>query len=130
MPWKGGNLPYKGPYDINKIKEIKDNIRIVYEKDNFNSKIRFMKSAIERAKRIFFLGFGYATENLDFLDIPNYLSIDKEVFGTAFDLYDNEIKKIKNCLSKNYQIKIEKPFQRASLIIEHIDCLELLRKHL
>lgn len=77
---------------------------------------------IMNAERIFFLGFSYADENLEMLEIPKVLHKEQWVFGTAYGMTENEINKIRAKFSPDvYSTKMH---------FEDIDCLGLLRKFL
>lgn len=119
LTWQGGSTPYRGPYKNDYINKLKDNIKIIYEKNNSN--ITELKTEIIRAKIIFSLGFAYAPENLNLLDIPRFFTDEKQVYGTAFCFTKNEILKIKDKLSRHNRIKA---------IIEDLDCINLLRNYL
>ena len=56
------------------------------------------------------------------LDLPDVLTKDQEVFGTAYSMTENEIKKIKT--------KFSSKINDFNLKIEPLDCLGLLRKFL
>lgn len=104
---------------------MKDNIKIIHERAKAAN--RAIEVALRNAKRIFFLGFGYAKENLEVLGIPNPINIDdKGIYGTSLDLYDNEIDKIRRDLSEKYR---ENPLF-SNPRIENCDCLTLLRRYL
>ena len=103
------------------IKEVANNIRIIY--DRTNESLQNVKVEIKQAKRIFFLGFGYADENLEVLDIPNILNEKQFIYGTAFQSTRREIEEIIN--------KLTNPnLDRSKMIIEDKSCLELLREYL
>jgi hypothetical protein len=66
LPSKNGNvLEYRKTIDYRKLDKLKDNIRLIY--DRAGNEIETIKSTISNAKRIFFLGFGFAKENLEVL---------------------------------------------------------------
>ncbi len=114
-------LPYKGyRQSFNLLNSLKNNIQLIDEREaNKNMKL---SKEIKNAERIFFLGFSYADENLEMLDIPNVLNKDQWIYGTAFGMTENEIRKIK----RKFLDKVES----KKLHFEDIDCLGLLRKFL
>ena len=71
---------------------------------------------IETAQRIFFLGFGYAKENLEILQLPDILE-NQRIYGTALGLPKREIATI----SSRFKKRSYKPD------IHSLDCLQLLR---
>ncbi|MHC4462875.1 MAG: hypothetical protein ACYS30_15810 [Planctomycetota bacterium] len=93
-----------------------------------NPKIEEAKDLIKKAKRTFFLGFGYAPENLKLLDIPNILNRNQKIYGTGYGLYPEEIKKrIKSITPPVRPTEIS---DNRNIHIEDCDCLKLLRKYL
>ncbi len=52
------------------------------------------KELLSKAKKIIFLGFGYADENLRLLNIYSHFTNSVNVYGTAFGLSPNQIKNI------------------------------------
>ncbi|NQV37900.1 MAG: hypothetical protein HQ509_07850 [Candidatus Marinimicrobia bacterium] len=61
---------------------LKQNIKIVHEKSNTDI-IREAKSKIKRADKIYFLGFGYDTNNLEKIGIPKLLHEGQQIYGTG-----------------------------------------------
>lgn len=103
------------------------NIRVVFERTNHE--VEKIKNVISEAKRVFFLGFGFAPENLEAIGIPEVFGKEKEIWGTAYGLLDEEIKRIRYKIGKELSVP---PSHVASLypIIENIDIVTLLRKYL
>jgi len=125
LPWQGGSTAYRKGKNLAAVMKMKDNIKIIHERDKQPS--RELEVILKNAKRIFFLGFGYAKENLEILGIPNLINIDdKQIYGTAFGLFDKEIDEIRRDLSEKYR---KNPLYRNPRI-ENCDCLTLLRKYL
>ena len=155
LEWQDENIKYTygiDPYSVD-VERISKGLKIIYEEkektkletkdlenkensnleetkdleNNENPKIKEAKDLIKKANRIFFLGFGYAPENLKILDIPNILNIKQNIYGTAFGSFEEEIKKIK----PNLDVLIDgKRFENKKIILEDCDCLELLKKYL
>ncbi|MEA2096599.1 MAG: hypothetical protein U9P73_07915, partial [Candidatus Cloacimonadota bacterium] len=80
--------------------------------------------SIKDAKRIFFLGFGFAEENLEILNLISNINANQKIYGTAKGLTKNEISKIKSYFSKTHNA------DNPDLIIENCDNLTLLRNYL
>ncbi len=59
-----------------------NNLKIIYE-ENYNPELEEIHKLTSDAERIFFLGFGYARENLETLKIPQILNSKQEIYGTA-----------------------------------------------
>jgi hypothetical protein len=123
--------------DENVISKLTNNIRIIYDERKKEATTRIGKILAE-AKKIFFLGFGYADENLDVLNILDTFNEKQQIYGTALGLTEKEIRKIKIKFTKNskvYSIFINEhrhvSTDKDSIInIEDINCLGLLRKYL
>ena len=76
---------------------LQSNIQLIHERKQKDYENIIFE--ISRAKRIFFLGFSYASENLEVLNINNISSTVEEIFGTAFEFEHREIKDVENTLS-------------------------------
>ena len=82
LPWQGSpNSEYasKQPVNLNMINALSTNIKTVYEA---STGATARHDAIEKARQIFFLGFGYGEENLEALGIGE-VGPGQRVFGTA-----------------------------------------------
>ena len=123
LPWqveeKKDSLPYKPKYtDYHPDKFLKNIYIIDDERDNPN--IEVAKKLIRDSERVFFLGFGFAQENLDILDIPNIL-IKKDLYATTIGLTHRRLAEIRI-------------FLRALRPIPHFhpvneDCVKLLEEY-
>jgi len=124
LPWQNheAGIPYKS--NLNELDPtlFTENIRVIYEeRDNsMDSTIKQARDIIESAERIFFLGFGYAEENLELLKIRDLLHGNQRVYGTVLGLTDREINRIKGIFEFKIVLKA----------FEDMDCLALLRKYL
>ncbi len=101
-----------------------DNIQVLYDQREVPNR-DLIDNVLKEAKRIFFLGFGYADENLEVLNLIENFNKYQRIFGTAKDLSKNEIQKIKEKLNSRANEKFYN-----ELIIEECDCLTLLRNYL
>lgn len=111
-----------------------DNIRVIYDRtdDDITDNA---KKIISKAKRVFFLGFGFAEENLKVLGLPGNLSFGQEIYGTAFGMTDKEIGELKdliyNGMGGNRSTIYEEIRQaKENIKIEKKDCLNLIREYL
>jgi len=99
-------------------KGLVDNLKIIYE-ENDNPTLKEAHNLISEAERIFFLGFGYARENLETLKIPQILNNRLQIYGTALNFTKREIE------------SVQEIFQYVPLVyIDNVDCLTLLRESL
>lgn len=111
-----------------------DNIRVIYNRAD-EKQIERAGELIRNTKRIFFLGFGFAEENLKVLGLPGNLNIEHEIYGTAFGMTNKEIGKLKdeiyNGMGGNkptvYEVIIA---AKNKTKLERMHCLELLREYL
>jgi len=83
-------IAYKTSVDNIDINKLVKNLRIIYEVED-DPILEKACDKISKAKRIFFLGFGYAPENLKVLKLPEILNTGMRVYGTAFGLIENEV---------------------------------------
>ncbi len=125
LEWQ--DLPDKIEYrkNVNQIdiQGLVKNIRTIYEEEE-NPELEEARELIREAQHIFFLGFGYAKENLDLLKLPQILKRGVKVYGTAYGLTPNEILKIKN----NFRPILDTDLKYIH--IEEMDSLMLLRQFL
>jgi hypothetical protein len=126
LEWQGqpNGVPYR--VDVNQvgIDTLADNIRIVYDEGD-NPKLKEAHALLSKAHRVFFLGFGYADENLDALGIPTVLAKVPLVSGTAFGFTKKEIDGVKSRLRAGGSSG-----DKQTVVIEDRDCLALLRESL
>lgn len=124
MEWQ--DLPSKIEYrfDINfiSIQGLVKNLRIIYEEKE-NPELEEAQQLIREAQNIFFLGFGYAKENLNILNIPGILNPKQNIYGTALESTPKEIKDIRSIFSEIVR-------HQRSHNFEGKDCLALLRQYL
>lgn len=81
---------------------------------------------LNEAEQFFFLGFGYGPENLKMLNLSAVLNESHRVYGTALNLLDQEIEKIKQRLVSFEEI----PEMCPDMCIANMDCRKLLRTYL
>lgn len=119
LEWQGQpNLPYgKDPSNVWPGRFAND-LRIIYEAEN-TPEVEKAIELIKKTQRIFFLGFGYAKENLEILQFPDILE-NQRIYGTAFGLTSREIIKISSRLRK----------QSYKPEIKPLDCLQFLKEYL
>lgn len=128
LRWEGStestlykNVDYKNSEVLDNYIE---NIKVIYDERNEDTVFKKAKNILEKAERIFFLGFGYAKENLQILGIPSLLNRDHRIFGSALGLTQNEIDKI----SSIFKTIDNKNFHHIH--IEDCDSKLLLRNYL
>jgi len=126
LPWQSRKgFEYKSKDLIKNMEELVLNIRIINEKSNED--LKKIKELICSAKRIFFLGFGFAKENMDILGIPEILKHEPQIFGTAFRWTAKEILEKRKYLVSSFKIK--DPRLNNPYILD-LNCYDLLREYL
>jgi len=101
---------------------MKNNIRLIHERIRLD--IRAMEVAMHNALRFYFLGFGYAEENVDVLGIRKVFNGDQEIYGTAMGLSVKEISEKRGYLGTNFRVK-DSALNNPR--IKDVDCHKLLR---
>jgi hypothetical protein len=139
LPWQEKNAYYyrKGKLDesirdFEMIYSMSKNIRIIQDRIR-SQEIENAKDLISKAQKVFFLGFGFADENLKVLGIPQLITSEHTVFATVLGFSEKRINDLRhhfrlNCGIESNQEK--QAFIDASLHLEPIDCKDLLDKHL
>ena len=134
IPWQGGDsIEYRVFNRFKEIDAIKDGIRVINERADGN--LDQAKDLISRAKRIFFLGFGFADENLSVLDIPNIFDRKQSIYGTTKGFTARERNKIINRLkdkSDQRTLASKETFSRhlGDILLANMDCRSFLREYL
>lgn len=125
--WAGGS-EYRTQVDYRTIDRLKHNIRVVGERPiEISSKLIEL---FERAQNIFFLGFGYDPENIKALGLPDNITGDHRIFGTAMNYTEKERMDITKLLSQcrgGIPVKIIRP---QHIAIKDANCHQLLRNYL
>ncbi len=129
LEWQ--DLESKFPYgtDVNRldVQRLADKLRIIYEEnDNPEPELEETRRLISDAQRIFFLGFGYAKENLELLNIPHILRIGQRIHGTALGSTEKESSDIRSLLA----ISRDGQILQSDAKIHNWDCVQLLRQYL
>jgi hypothetical protein len=95
LPWQGPNCRWYEPtFDVNDVINAANGIRIISESTDVQTNFAPAIQALQQATRVFFLGFGYHSENLARLSLD--LSLDINYYGSVFGLATREQQEIKN----------------------------------
>ena len=105
--------------------QLTENIKVIHERNDDAIKVE-IKKLINWAHRIYFLGFAYADENMEILDIPQSILKRHHVFGTAMGSTERERKEI----MKIFREKGRHDYIPGLLEIVDMDCVALLREYL
>lgn len=113
------------------VEELTENIRVIYSR--VDDSIERAKEIIKNTNRLFFVGFGFAKENLEVLGLPANMNVEQEIYGTALGMTDREIDKLKKLIY--YRISGNRPtinmdIQMDKIKIEKMDCRQLIREYL
>ena len=114
-------------YDSYFIPKMVENIKIIYDNESNKSLIKDLREEIDKARRIFFLGFGFAKENMQILGIPEILENQPEIYATARGWTNKEISQIKLYLRSSFRpvgVNPENPH------VKDFNCSKLLREYL
>ncbi|NQV14498.1 hypothetical protein HQ531_03490 [bacterium] len=108
-----------------------NNLKVVHEdRDGVATKSDSLDEAItwiEEAKQVFFLGFGYASENLKLLKLPRKFTPQQKVYGTAKGFSSVEISRIRYSLIYEDGSGYKSPY---SVSIYDVENESLIRKYL
>lgn len=122
-PWRKEKYKYGDSYTLPYFDEARMRIKTVGESVATYGHMELGKGhlLLRSAKRIFFLGFGYDSQNLELLGIPQRfegISQPPAILGTGQGLFQEEILSI--------QLKLGRSLAAA---VKACDCAELLRKY-
>jgi hypothetical protein len=125
LPWENLSPGYKYADEsyFEHLDDFVGNIRIIFEDRRGN--MEEAKNEILAAQRIFFLGFGYADENLDVLEFSKLINQGQSIYGTGLGLTEKERNRIIAKLRGN-----KREIASSRFIIDDCDSVMLLRKYL
>jgi len=131
LDWQ--NLPSKIAYgnrtglDYVSVTNIADQINTIYDNED-NPELTKAQTLIRQAKNIFFLGFGFAKENLNLLKIPDILSSEQMIHCTGYKLDAQEIAEIKTIFTRDSKTGQKTRVKPNYLHVEDLDSYALLKK--
>lgn len=122
-PWKKREYKYGDSYTLPYIDEARKRIKTVGESVATYGHMELRKGdlLLRSARKIFFLGFGYDSQNLELLGIPQRfegISQPPTILGTGQGLFQEEILSIQLRLGMS-----------LAPVVKECDCTELLRKY-
>jgi len=132
LKWQDSNegVDYK-PQEISEslLQKAAKNIKTIYEQKE-SSELDEARSLLKKAEQIFFLGFGYAPENMEVLGLPGLIHPKCLIYGTAFNLIKEEAERIESAINHGRRKAQDYFDTRPTKIESDVDCLMLLRKYL
>ena len=126
LKWQSANdyVEYKSGTDESLLQGAANNIRTIHEEKE-NPEWMESQNLIKQSEQIFFLGFGYAPENMEVLRLHESIPPNCKVYGTAFGLIEEERRRI------YITVHGGRKYEKATKIESgDVDCLMLLRKYL
>jgi hypothetical protein len=122
-------VDYKPQINESILQNAANKIRTIYEEKE-NPELTEAKNLLRQADQIFFLGFGFAQENMEALGLPGLISEDCLILGTVLGLEPKEINDIRDQIVKGLKHggMTDRNLNRVKL--ENVDCLKLLRNYL
>ena len=107
---------------MDKLVERKDNIETIFERREIAKMVDPIVDSIQEAKKIFFLGFGFARENVEFLKMEELKSIPQNIYVSDFE---NRSVRLETQLRG---LKIWK--EGLTTIVKGGDCKRVIEDHL
>jgi len=120
-------IDYRPAITDNLLLNTANKIRTIHE---LNTELTEAQKLLKQAEQIFFLGFGYAKENMDILGLPLIVPKSCSIYGTASGLLEGEIYNKKTILAHPDELGKIPPRLPTRIIIDDMDCLKLLRNYL
>jgi len=127
--WQGQEqgVDYQPPVDGPLLQRASSNIRTIYEEKQ-NPDLIEAQNFLKQADEILFLGFGYAPENMEVLGLPKLIPPRCKVYGTAFNMIDEEVKRLYVRLHGGRTRDKNIYLAPTDTQIYALDCLMLLKK--
>lgn len=122
-------IRYGTPLEHVRPQELTKNLYVIQE-ERENPNLEKARALLAGCHRVFFLGFAYARENLDVLGIPEVLTRDHMIFGTALASSDKKIADIGRRFTMDPKGGTGANVRSSYVHIENCDCLELLKRYL
>jgi len=132
LPWQDDDASNVLDYGVDdsksygKLPSMIQNLYVVHE-ERTNPELEKAREEIRKAERIFFLGFGYAGENLEALGIPDGLRAEHDIYGTAMGWTSKEIQDVRSHFAAGLK-RAGNIYGRDQVQIRDCDCVSLLRE--
>jgi len=125
LPFYGGRR-LGAENNLSDINRCSQNIKIVHETLEMKNEVQ---EIIKNAERIFFLGFGYAEENLQALGIGTIDYGTKKIYGTSLGLTERETNVSRSRLAWGFSVKKTRATINDVILIP-VNNLMLLKEYL
>jgi hypothetical protein len=123
-------IAYRMRANLGDVPDLIDNLHVIYDERSHRD-LDKARELISQAERVFFLGFGYARENLEALGLPEVLQPGQLIYGTAFERTRKEIHDIETLLTLGLEHADARPSNKAGQVrIVDCDSVSLLREFL
>jgi len=120
---------YKTQMNESILQNAANKIRTIYEVKE-NPELKEAQSLLKQADKIYFLGFGFAQENMKVLGLPGLIPEECQIFGTVLGLESKEINDIHNQIVKGLKSGGLTSRNLNRVKLDNVDCLKLLRNYL
>ena len=122
-------IPYRMDVNAINVPDLIDNLHVVYD-ERCDPDLEKARELVSQAERVFFLGFGYAKENLEVLGLPDVLKTSQRIYGTALGCTPNEIGHVQDFFDMGLSKRGIRGFADSQVRILNRDCVRLLREFL
>jgi hypothetical protein len=131
LKWQDSNegVDYRPQISEDLLRRASSNIRTIYEVRQ-TPEVTEARNLVKQADQMFFLGFGYAPENMNLLQLPRRIPRGCSVRGTGYGLEENEIDEISRRIISGLLGDPIVGKNPERIVIEDMDCLKLLRHYL
>jgi hypothetical protein len=128
--WYTGRNKYRRKFEsFTTVENLSKGIKVIGEERDGNSVKDEIKKLFTACERIFFLGFSYAQENLDAIDLANNIDVRWKIFGTARGMTAREINEARSRINSNFP-NYAKNSGYANPRLFDLDSCALLREYL
>lgn len=134
--WYKNGCNYYGNFNYFKsVENLSERIRVIGEERSDNGIKEQIEDLLKNYERIFFLGFSYAQDNLEAIDLlKNINKKTTRIYGTAYGMKRKEIKDISRRFpvieGETYLVDGEEIDTSFYPKIEYKKCYDFLREHL
>jgi hypothetical protein len=131
LTWQDANegVDYRPQISEGLLRSASSNIKTIYEVRQ-TPEVTEARNLVKQADQIFFLGLGYAPENMNLLQLPRRIPRGCSVRGTGYGLEENEIDEISRRIISGLLGDPIVGKNPERIVIEDMDCLKLLRHYL